>query len=103
TSDDPLPEVDEESLAAYHRHLVNHLTFPFEGRYSQETGPFQDTTYAITVLGLHDPDDREDYGLICRARHGKEELDLPLGEVEVGRGNRNRELLADYSYWFWNY
>jgi len=27
---------------------------------------------------------------------------LPLGELEVKRGRPNRQLVADYCYWFWN-
>jgi len=49
TSDDPLPNVDFDSLLAYHRHLSESLLFPFEAEYSHETGPFQMTTRHITV------------------------------------------------------
>ena len=32
TSDDPLPEVDDDTLRAYHRYLAKHLAFPFEAK-----------------------------------------------------------------------
>jgi hypothetical protein len=28
---------------------------------------------------------------------------MPLGEVEVKKGKPNRQLVADYCYWFWNH
>ena len=30
TSNDPLPEVDDETLETYHKHLSKNLAFPFE-------------------------------------------------------------------------
>lgn len=107
TSDDPLPEADDESLLAYHKYLAKELSFPFEAEYSFDTGPFQSKTYAITVLGLLDPDEfpPDEYGLFCRARRDGERIELPLTEVEGSRdkSNRsNRRLVNDYSYWFVN-
>ena len=105
TSDDPLPEADDECLLAYHEYLATHLSFPFEAKYSFETGPFQSKTCSITVLGLLDPGDFPDamYGLFCQARRDGERIELPLTEVEVGKGNPNRRLVKDYSYWFVNW
>ena len=107
TSDDPLPESDDELLLTYYNYLVAKLSFPYEARYSFETGPFQSKTIAITVLGLLDPDDfpgdADMYGLFCQARRGDERIDLPLADVEVGKGNPNRQFVADYSYWFVNW
>ena len=53
TSDDPLPEVDEGNLRAYHRHLAAHLTFPCEAKWEPEHGPAQ----AVQVIGLGDLED----------------------------------------------
>jgi hypothetical protein len=105
TSDDPLPESDDEWLLTYYEYLVANLSFPFEATYSFETGPFQDKTYAITVLGLLDPDEfpGEEYGLFCQARRDGKRIELPLIEIEVRKGNPNRRLVADYSYWFVNW
>ena len=33
TSDDPLSEVEDDTLRAYHRYLAAHLTFPFEAKW----------------------------------------------------------------------
>jgi hypothetical protein len=104
TSDDPLPEVDDEHLRTYHAYLAEHLSFPFPANFSQETGPFEDRSYPVTVVGLADPDDADDMaGLLCKARHDRDCLELPLGELEVKKGNPNRQLVKDYAYWFWNW
>jgi hypothetical protein len=105
TSDDPLPEADDESLVAYYKYLAANLSFPFEAKYSFETGPFESKTFSITILGLLNPDDfpGDDYGLFCQARRDGERIELPLTEVEVGKGNPNRRLVEDYSYWFVNW
>ena len=104
TSDDPLPEADDKSIVAYYKYLANKLSFPFEEKYSIETGPFQSKTFSITVLGLLDPDDfpGDEYGLFCQARRDRQRIELPLTEVEVGKGNPNRRLVDDYSCWFVN-
>jgi hypothetical protein len=105
TGDDPLPEVAEKSLRKYHAYLAAHLSFPFEATFSEETGPFQDRTVSVTVVGLLPADDWDDmYGLLCEARAGGRLLEVPLGEIEVRKkGAPNRQLVADYSYWFWNW
>ena len=105
TSDDPLPEADDECLLAYYEYLATSLSFPFEAKYSFETGPFQSKTCSITLFGLLDPGDFPDdmYGLFCQARRDGERIELPLTEVEVGKGNPNRRLVKDYSYWFVNW
>ena len=104
TSDDPLPEANDESLGAYYKYLAADLSFPFEAKYSFETRPFESKTFSITVLGLLDPDDFSDdeYGLFCQVRRDGGRIELPLTEVEVGKGNLNRWLVEDYSYWFVN-
>jgi hypothetical protein len=104
TGDDPLPEVDGATLRKYHAYLAAHLSFPFEGSYSEETGPWEDRTYPVTVLGLLGADDWDDtYGLLCEAREGTSRLEVPLAEVEVKKGGPNRQLVEDYHYWFWNW
>ena len=109
TSDDPLPDVSEETLLAYHKYLEAKLSFPLRGSYSQETGPMEDTTYSIAVTGLVDPGEHdcdESYGLFCGAlvsSRGRRGIDLPLGKVEVEAGDPNRQLVDDYGYWFWNH
>src|SRR3954451_6337868 len=38
THDDPLPEVNHESLMAYHRYLAKSLSFAFKSRYEKRIG-----------------------------------------------------------------
>jgi uncharacterized protein YodC (DUF2158 family) len=38
TSDDPLPDVDDETLETYHQHLSNNLVFPFFAEHGAEYG-----------------------------------------------------------------
>jgi hypothetical protein len=104
TGDDPLSDVDLETLGRYHAHLSRHLTFPFPATYSQETGHVFTRSVPVTVVRLLDAEDIDDmYGLLCEARDRRGHMEVPLGEIEVKKGNPNRQLIADYSYWFWNY
>ena len=45
----------------------------------------------------------ESEGLICKVRQGHRSAEVPLGEIEVKKGDPNEQLVADYKYWFWNY
>jgi hypothetical protein len=51
TSDDPLPEVDDDTLRAYHRYLAANLAFPFEAKWEPEYGPAQ----TVKITGLATP------------------------------------------------
>ncbi len=106
TSDDPLPEVDYDTLATYREYLAKHLVFPCDASHTGETGPFSSKTTKVTVISLGDPDDEvmidDSYGILCNAKHERRGLVLPLGELEVKKGKPNRQLIEDYGYWFWN-
>ncbi len=103
TSDAPLPEVDDGTLLVYHKYLIANLTFPFEVKYHPEYGRPE----KVKVIGLGDPDEEPEiddmYGLFCEARLERRVGTLPLGELEVPTGKANRQLINDYSSWFWNY
>jgi uncharacterized protein YodC (DUF2158 family) len=107
TSNDPLPDVDDETLETYHEYLAKDLVFPFEAEHTSDTGPFSSRTMQVKVIGLGDPDDEpmidEKFGILCEARHERRVVTLPLGELEVKKGKPNQQLVADYCYWFWNY
>ncbi len=106
TADDPLPEVDDDTLLAYHRYLSANLSFPFEASWEQESGSFSTRKQAVTITGLADPEDDdwadEEYGLLCRAKLEGRVAEIPLGECEAKKAGPNRRLLKDYAYWFWN-
>src|SRR5262245_22927393 len=86
TSDDPLPEVDEDTLRAYHRYLAAHLSFPFEAKWEPEYGPAP----TIKITGLGDPEEGdcvdEMYGLLCEARAEGRLTEVPLAECEARKG-----------------
>ena len=107
TSDDPLSDVDDETLEQHHAHLRQQLSFPFDAEYTMEPGPFSARTIQVKVIGLGDPDDDrmidDMYGILCEARHEQRVMILPLGDLEAKKGNPNRQLIADYAYWFWNW
>jgi hypothetical protein len=104
TSDDPLPEVTEESLRRYHRHLETHLAFPFHANYVVAKGPFEEVEYPVSVAGLSDPEDCDtDEGIRCEARQQDETVELPLIDIHVANNQHNQRLIDDYGYWFWNF
>ena len=105
TSDDPVPEVDDDTLGTYYIYLREHLKFPFAASFSEER-ELSDIEHHIQVTDLLNPEDEECdefYGLMVRAKEGKQRIHIPLGEVEVSKGNPNHQLISDYSYWFWNW
>ena len=105
SGDDPVPDVDEETLLVFYKHLMASASFPLEAEYSKETGPAHNSTFAITVLGLIDPGKYpdEDYGLFCTARQGKRSIELPLADVEVDEDDPRTQVLDEYAYWFENW
>ncbi len=107
TSNDPLPDVDADTLGAYREYLAANLSFPFEAVHSHDTSPFTDRTSGVTILGLGEPDDEamldDMHGILCEARLEKRLVTLPFGELEVPKGKPNRQMVADYCYWFWNW
>jgi hypothetical protein len=84
------------------RHLAAHLKVPFEAKWEPEYGPRQ--TIKITGMGEFDDESWADEmsGLLCEARVEGRLIEVPLAECEAKKGNPNRQLLQDYSYWFWN-
>jgi uncharacterized protein YodC (DUF2158 family) len=101
TGNDPLPEVDDETLTAYRGYLAKNLTFPFQAEYGEEYGHPE----RVKVIGLGDPEEEplidEDDGILCEARMEGEVVTLPLGELEDAKPNR--KLIDDYCYWLHNW
>jgi hypothetical protein len=103
TSNDPLPDVDDETLLIYHKYLATNLTFPFEAEHGAEYGDPE----KVKVIGLGDPDEEpmidDEHGILGEARLEGQVVTLPLAEMEVLKGKPNRQLIEDYCSWFWDY
>jgi len=104
TSDDPIAEVDEDTIMTYYRYLIEHVVFPFSAGFDEER-EYKDINHKIQVIGLPNPEEVADefYGLMAEAREGRRKIFIPLAEVEVPETNFNHQLLSDYSFWFWNW
>ena len=102
TSDDPLPEVDEESQQRYCDWLKEHLQFPFDADYWGETEAGSEGMHRVTVIGISEefPVDECD-GVICEAREGDRRWEVSLCELEVEDDHPNAQPIDDYGYWFW--
>ncbi len=102
TSNDPLPEVDDKSLLAYHKHLATTLTFPIKAEHGAEYGHPE----RIKIIGMGDPDEEpmidEEHGILCEARVEGQVVAVALAEVEITKGKTNRQLIKDYCSWFWD-
>jgi hypothetical protein len=101
TSNDPLPEVNDESLLTYRQYLAANLTFPFQAEEGAEYGHPE----RVKVIGLGDPDEEpmidEECGILCEARLEGQIITVPLSEIDDAKPNR--KLIDDYRYWFWNH
>jgi hypothetical protein len=98
TSDDPLPDINDENVRRYHRYLASHLSFPFQAICRVETGILQEM---VTVTRLLDADRcDEDEGILCEAMLDGEPIDLYLTDLELPENSDNRQLIEDYAYWF---
>ena len=105
TSNDPLPNVGEDTLLRYYEYLSKNMRFPLRVTRFVETGPFEGRKETVTVLSLLDPASEppdETEGLICQARLAGDRIEMPLAEFEVDGDAPGLQLLADYCYWFWN-
>ena len=103
TSNDLLPDVDDESLEAYHDYLSSNLVFPFTAQYRAEYGHPE----RVNVIGLGDPNDEpmidDEYGILCEARIKGQVVNVPLGELDDAKDKPNSQLVDDYCYWFHNW
>lgn len=102
----PLPEVKTEWLGRYYEYLAARLSLPFEAEYAEDIVGYRQVVSAVTIVALLHPDnhaDHEEFGLICRAHRGQQELELPLADVELTDSATNFRLIEDYWYWFWNW
>ena len=108
--DDPLPAVNPTHLRKYHEYLVQQLVFSFRARHPDELAAFLEqprwaprNRLEVTALVDFDECDLEE-GLLCRALdNDDEEIVLPLIEIETSLKGLNRQLIMDYTHWFYNW
>lgn len=100
TSNDPLPNVDDDTLRLYLEHLAKSLIFPFEAKQRLKYGlsdPFK-------VIGIDDPNETsmidDEYGILCDAKRNGRLISVPLSHLDNVTGKPNRQLVNDYNYWF---
>lgn len=104
--DENLPKVSEKTLNVYHHYLNKNLSFPFDAKYPEETGPLEKIHYDIKITDILDIDecsDLEFYGLFCKGKQGRCKIAIPLAKVEMKQKGKNQQLIEDYNMWFWNY
>ncbi len=87
---------------AWHRHLEEHLDFPFEAEVDelQERGPLRGGDQ-VTVVGISGLDYA--YGVIVHLRHSRQWYDFPLCDLAVlDTSSPNHDLVQEYRVWFAN-
>ena len=92
TSNDPLPEVDDETLETYRDYLAAHLSFPFQAEHTPEKGPMFRRSSLVKVTGLGDPDEEppyidDMYGLLCDALTDRRKVVVRWGNWKCPREN----------------
>ena len=106
TSDDVFPERNETNLRTYHGYLVANLTFPCAATFANSP-EFGRRSEIVTILSLNGLDDDlwydDSYGIMCNVNVKKRRSVVPLAELEELVDRRNAQIVADYSYWFWNH
>ena len=102
----PLPKVHTEWLHRYYEYLAANLSLPFDAEYAEDISGYRQVVSAITVVALIHPDEHakhEEFGLLCRARRGTQEIEVPLADAELNANAPNFRLIEDYWFWFWNW
>jgi hypothetical protein len=100
TTDDSVPFVEKETLLKYFEYLKANLVFPFSATYSHHDGKRR-IFHNVSVIGMSDEFPIEDeYGLVCKVKDDKEEWEVPLMLMDVGKDGHNYQLVQDYDRWF---
>ena len=105
SSESELPLVRSETLAVYYDYLIKHFTLPFEALFCQNGGEMRQLIHYVRVNELLDPRRSRNHvlhGLLCKAQHQRELLEMPLAECGVREDSPNCQLIDDYAYWFVN-
>ena len=101
TSDDGLPKADEHMQRHFFDYLKTHLSFPFKADYWPASALGPSESGEVSVLGFADPPLDRKEGIVCNARRGKDEFQVPLVGLQVEEDNPNFQYVEDYTYWLW--
>ncbi|NQU20918.1 MAG: hypothetical protein HQ567_06510, partial [Candidatus Nealsonbacteria bacterium] len=85
----------------YFDYLKAHLSFPFKAEYWPATALGPSESGEVTVIGFADPPLDRKEGIVCQARKGKHEIQVPLAGLHVGEDDPNLQHVEDYTYWLW--
>ncbi len=101
TSDDGLPKADEQMQRHFLDYLRTHLSFPFTADYwpASTLGPSK--SGKVAILGFAEPPLDRKEGIVCEARRGKHEFQVPLAGLQVPENDPNFQHVEDYTYWLW--
>ncbi len=102
TSDDGLPKADESAQRQYLAYLKTSLAFPFKADYFPATNIGPGNAGEVEVVGFADPPLDPEAGIVCNARQGKEEVQVPLVGLEMDVDAPNFQHVEDYTYWLWD-
>ncbi len=101
TSDDALPKAEEQTQRHFLEYLKARLSFPFKAEYAPASFLGPSKSDKISVLGLADPPVDRKEGIVCEARKGKHEFQVPLTMIHLSEDNPNFQYVEDYTYWLW--
>ena len=101
TSDDALPQADDLTQQHFFDYLKAKLSFPFKADYYPATAIGPDEGGVVTVMGFADSPLHREVGIVCKARMGKKEVQVPLVGLHVEDDNPNFQYVEDYTYWLW--
>jgi len=101
TGDDGLPEADEQTQRHFFDCLKANLSFPFEADYLSASALGPSEGGKVEVLGFADPPLDRKEGIVCEARRGEHEFQVPLEGLQVGEDDPNFQHVEDYTYWLW--
>lgn len=101
TSDYGLPKADESAQRQYLAYLKTNLSFPFRADYYPATDIGPGNAGKVEVVGFADPPLDQQAGIVCNARRGKKEFQVPLCGLQGDSDHPNHQPVEDYTYWLW--
>ncbi len=101
SSDDPLPDVDLQSLRRYHAYLSERLRFPLAAEFVDEEAGFAAPPLPVQILRLWPVEDLDpDLGLQAEVREGNQVFLVPLDCLVVRGNGQAMILIQDYTAWY---